>query len=39
MKLQYASPTVVKMGPVAEKTEGGWTPDLPEVMSKRARGN
>ncbi len=36
MKLQYGSPTVVKMGPVAKKTEGGWTPVVLELLTKRS---
>jgi hypothetical protein len=39
MKLQYGSPTVVKIGPVAEMTVGGWTPDVPEILTKRAKSN
>ena len=37
MKLQYSKPSVVRMGQVTEKTEGGWVMQAPEVMSWRAR--
>ncbi len=39
MKLQYASPTVVRMGQVIEKTEGGFVMEVIEILSKRAKSN
>ena len=35
-KLQYAKPTVTRMGPVTEKTEGGFLLVQMELLGKRA---
>ena len=35
-KLQYSKPSVTRMGPVTEKTEGGWLVVRMEMMSYRA---
>jgi hypothetical protein len=37
MKLQYVSPTVVRMGAVVEKTEGGWVWELIELITRRSK--
>ena len=34
-KLSYSKPTVTRMGSVAEKTEGGYTFVVIELLSKR----
>jgi hypothetical protein len=36
MKRQYSSPTVVRLGRVVEKTEGGWVHEVVEILSWRA---
>jgi hypothetical protein len=38
MKQQYVRPTVVRLGNVVEKTEGGWMWEVLEVLTKRAKG-
>jgi|GEM_PF-5721665 len=35
----YTKPTVTKIGSIVQKTEGGWTWQDIEVMSKRGCGS